>query len=867
MDDTIENYAEQNEDALKNNLIDMYMKVLLTKEHGNELKISIDNATENVKAVLKDIESNRTTKTVEPFDVYSPSYQEERKQEYTGGKAGIGPMALNNAHHILTQLINPKFAQDDITRTLGLIDTNKIYDDPTKFTKKGGRILDWLSAMINGFVDIAKDPYIIRLNVNPWTYNMVTYLLRMGKGQQTFYFMSQPILKEMAEEVAKTKGKYGVDQTKTASQLEKQAIEKVLRNYDPNGQIMKRFNQLQEPQVATELADLFTTYADSDGKETSRSRELILQGRDGFQKYNEEQVRMYFAFKTLSTYAKDMADLVKYSKVDTKKMGKSFVEQRGFLNGMEGLAKDSNFAMGEVRRFYDETFLATKTKNSIILGADIFKGELYRTSTGFTQYQDMILEELSRKSTAGDKILNALTKSMEADIKSDFFNIKMRERGITATEMLYGKRSIAKRLLAFKQLIYQGNYPDLLGSDGNISNDFLEYIISNINASDDITTPDFIDTTALFSEDVIQADNLINYWRDLLEHDKPEVKRLAEDLILYAFVTSGDNSNANSFFNYVPNSWRIDSGYVNFTNNRLEALQQEGGLSDMSKVDFYLNNWHDNQIVKPYDETVPVESRDMEFDDRGRPIERTSGFYTFDRASTLHDRNIPVVILGKRSDRTAANEDIKPIGYKQVMQDNKLKTVPVFPPYIKLKVNKQNTPQNNVMYQLVGYKEEQRDNKTDIFPVYSIVEKKGMKYKGHVITEYGRTDRLPFNKLDVQYDGELAIRQGTLLYDILNNTTISDNYKRILNEQFQYVNKIADLYANEVTSEERMNQIEQDLPTAPIQSAETVEDGGLDFGDVVEQPTDGQSAESKETSEFDNENEFSSDIKNKCKGK
>ena len=33
---------------------------------------------------------------------------------------------------------------------------------------------DWLSAMINGFVDIAKDPYIVRLNVNAWTYNMVS---------------------------------------------------------------------------------------------------------------------------------------------------------------------------------------------------------------------------------------------------------------------------------------------------------------------------------------------------------------------------------------------------------------------------------------------------------------------------------------------------------------------------------------------------------------------------------------------------------------------------------------------------------------------------------------------------------------------
>jgi hypothetical protein len=64
-----------------------------------------------------------------------------------------------------------------------LTDLGRIFDYPTTGQAKGGRILDWLSAMINGFVDIAKDPYIVRLNVNSWTYNMVSFLLRTGKGK------------------------------------------------------------------------------------------------------------------------------------------------------------------------------------------------------------------------------------------------------------------------------------------------------------------------------------------------------------------------------------------------------------------------------------------------------------------------------------------------------------------------------------------------------------------------------------------------------------------------------------------------------------------------------------------------------------
>mgnify|MGYP005921037273 CR=1 FL=1 len=55
----IANSTEQVANAIKNEMLDAYMKVLLTKDNTNSLKLSIDNATENTKDVLKDIESNR----------------------------------------------------------------------------------------------------------------------------------------------------------------------------------------------------------------------------------------------------------------------------------------------------------------------------------------------------------------------------------------------------------------------------------------------------------------------------------------------------------------------------------------------------------------------------------------------------------------------------------------------------------------------------------------------------------------------------------------------------------------------------------------------------------------------------------------
>jgi len=66
--------------------------------------------------------------------------------------------------------------------------------------------MDWLSALINAHVDVAKDPYIMALNVNSITYNMTSLLIRGGKGENTFYFLAQPALRRFTKEMLENKG-------------------------------------------------------------------------------------------------------------------------------------------------------------------------------------------------------------------------------------------------------------------------------------------------------------------------------------------------------------------------------------------------------------------------------------------------------------------------------------------------------------------------------------------------------------------------------------------------------------------------------------------------------------------------------------
>lgn len=739
--------------SIKNEMLDAYMKVLLTKDNTNSLKLSIDNATENVKEVLRDIEGPSSYHPT-PFEVYSPTYQEARKAEYTGGKAGIGPFALNNAHHILTQLTKLSMVRNEFTSTLDIWNIGGIYDTPVAGMKRGGRILDWLSAMINGFVDIAKDPYIVRLNVNSWTYNMVSFLLRTGKGKYTFYFVAQPILKEMAEAVIKTKGKYGIDRTKTPTQLENEAIESVLDKYDPTKKYRKKYEFINgnENSRANEYRDLFSTYQKENGEYTSRTRELLKLDKEEISNFNEEQVRIYYAWRALKPYADSLANLVKYSKVDTKKTGKTFAEQQTYYNGMWAMTEDVNFANGEIERFYKDTFIAKKTENSIPFGTSIFKNLLLRNTDTFLSKKDIMLSLLGRKNNADSKLLNALISGMEAQIKSGFFNQFIYQNGIDINGMFTGKMSMAKRINNFKHEILKGN-PKLsrfLNNDGTINNDFINYLIPNI----DYNGLDFIDTSSLLDSDQSQANNLINYWRELLEDPEPKVSQLFKDLVVYAFITSGDNPTMNSFFQYVPNSYKMSIGYTDYIQTKLDELSN-GVDQSIVRDDLFLNNWQNDKLVKPVDL----------YNKKGAKLYSIS----------LNDQSVvPNIIMGERQDKTD-KPAIRPsnwLSMTYVNAEGKLieGKFPIFYPYIKINDGLGHTPANYHVYSLIGYKQavDPDTKRLNYIPIYGLVSKKGYKYRGHTVVEYGKESQFDFNKESV-WDYTEALQNQEALADMADD--------------------------------------------------------------------------------------------------
>jgi hypothetical protein len=80
--------------------------------------------------------------------------------------------------HILTMLYNVSFEKSEH----GILDVINRRSLGRSLDRDGNSIMSWLSAMINLHVDAAKDPKIIRMNINKATYNLTNLLLRIGLG-------------------------------------------------------------------------------------------------------------------------------------------------------------------------------------------------------------------------------------------------------------------------------------------------------------------------------------------------------------------------------------------------------------------------------------------------------------------------------------------------------------------------------------------------------------------------------------------------------------------------------------------------------------------------------------------------------------
>lgn len=703
-------FEANSKEANENMLLDMYISVISNPLNFAEARQPLDTVTDYLKdTILKEVDTitgqgKRTSKS--QLYYATPTFQSRTKAELNGGKFGIGPFALANAHQVLTQLVKLRFKPNKILRDYGISNLYGIQsNDRNKIN-----ILDWLSALINAHVDVAKDPYIIRLNVRKLTFNMTNFLIRSGKGESTFYFLPQQILKDFAIEYDKYSGFYNVDtQNKNPESL---AYRTIWNTYFEKA---KSLSKGKYDQLLDFLNDKGVGVKQREKMFDVNYLKKQLKKEETFDWYYNQLLIMK-TYQELDPFSRSLSELTTLSQIDTKRFGNNFGLQSAFLDKWKQFMVEQQVFEDPIKVF-SNTFLGKKMQDALIFPRIAFQNTMIRLTPEFENLRTLIEFYTKGYAISDDTYINNITRSMEATYKAGFFNKYLAENGIKLSSLLGGPNSISKRLDRIKSDVRSGKYPDLLSSDGSFENVLINNIFSRPKEdTTELNGPDFIAYKPNKSGDNNLENEIIRAWEELWDSDYQEIRDFAKDLALYAFYTSGDAFGKNNIFRYVPNSIREEIGYFDYIRD-LER-NPDDAVKDIKVFQVIKDLWWNDHVVPTIDYYVLDSSRET-IEEEGRPVYRAlphedSGFTVVNKRGA--EVQIPGIIYDKKSQSI--------ISFNQNGQ-------PIFPPFKKVKLDRNNDPRTTFLYEYIGINE-------DDAPVYRLINKKGMSYRGNILIENGR---------------------------------------------------------------------------------------------------------------------------------
>lgn len=769
----------------QNKLLENYMTLLKDNENSIQIAMrSIDNDTELVESIANQFESAGSTKTL-PYNFYTLHEQTDRRRDYITGKLGIAPFALNVTNQALTMAYGVKLKESEFTKQTPFKRID-LRDD-----KNGNAVMSWLSAFINAHCDIVKDPYVSKINVNSFTYNMLNFLIRTGQADNSVWFITQPIVKDMAFASEAASGHYGRDLTKSKYRAQKDATEKALRqyivcylpgNHDINDQEVTnelrfinsvRLSSLDDiDQIEKHVQMLISNLSEATSdeargeiqKELDKAQKQLHAAKNNSPiaiinsmfkseqylkhyalKYtNKEdmlkdpdfcraQVQVYKAWNILQPFVSDISKLVQLTKIDTKKQGNTLAKQLLYKDKYDQFLKDiqkgnTSFEPEGVMRMMTHSWIDKKTNSFMKAMKSILAGQVFEATTSYTSLVGQLGQFMNNYSQTED-IANKLDRNISQCIKSLFIRAYVQTNNIDVNRLFFGDNTIADRLANIKRRI--NNPDDKLFYLRN--NKLLTSLVESDQVKDETTignngqiypAPKFVSTFHSISESSFNQDDLTDAWNELLDYpDDQELKDFARDLVVYAWLTSGEKSGFNRFFKYVPNSWKINSGFIghvefwlNKFNTNLEADSRNAIIDDILR-----NNWNDTDFVPQYDY---IRKNQRNFTDSG-----------------IYDPQLmkPFALCGYT--QNGKGEWVTTINRLDNGQ---------YPRYITVKdelATKDNNNANRSLYRLVGVskfdgikdKDTGNTNLTEV-PIYALCKKRGLHFKGNDIFEFGNSD-------------------------------------------------------------------------------------------------------------------------------
>ena len=606
-------YEYNSEQAIKNRLLDAYLSIY--KNSNN-----IQQSQSPLGAYKKELNTLAGTITEEDsgsmFHIYSATNQNILKFEYTGGKDGIGPAALNNVHHVLSQLSGLKYRG----ASFGLLNRDKAgrIDLSGKLGVDHKSIMAWLSTLIEAHVDLAKDNYIMKLNVNSATYNFVMFMIRAGFGLDTFKLVSQPIIKDLANRI-NCSGRYSkmslygskkAAMSKTMQYWEDLLSDEAKEEYKEFRLRKKEVYQFIRTDKALEKNYLNTKVENLKGDE-----------RDAFVLHQLKILHIYNHFNKMG---EALNNFVQISQVDTKKFGRSVTDIIHFQKRVNDFKADNKFVNAdilfptnpsEIRN--GQSLLGPYYRNSILFLLDVLPGLTMYASPGFIEIVNTILNLSGNGDTLNKKLVNTVADEVFAAIVGDFF-FDVDEDG-NPEENSFGlkKNNVVTVMRNVMDVITRVKFSDEPIAKRFRDNPIFSLFLKRPLASErGLPFTSYLAITRKAFSDVSGTNDFMYGILDLLSatpKDESEVEMIKEihtfarSLFVYSYLNSGFRNRLHSFFNVIPpvlfkslTTGKLERtlSYNEFIKDKKELFASEFNTALSVYVDrVFTNTWSNKMLV------------------------------------------------------------------------------------------------------------------------------------------------------------------------------------------------------------------------------------------------------------------------------
>lgn len=478
-------------------------------------------------------------------DLFRFKILSELKYKFWYGKDLIGIFALHNKNHVIAQIAGLKI------KTLAPINfkgiTGELVNDTTIYslgkTKdlKGNLISSSTGQLVTLAADIAKNPDILPvLNLNGVTADAAMVLIRAGVPKDTvFYFLSQPVIKEYAEQIANSQGWIGSDLSKADIIKNLQLKYPVNDTVEFTDALLLSFDNKYQGQILND----FLNYVEM-GNNLSEFQRAVAFDRVSFKTQEELDYAIY-----------------KYNKA---MLNSTIVNKEQYVNTF-------------IKGFVDSVIDTKDYWNNLFLSRRLPKFELLE------QLKETIYESFGSTKDRMNSI-NALNNDLLNYIISNSFD------GAAINDsydtLLKGPNSIAKQLEAFKE--------------ANPKYSSLNNLVGEFNYKG--TNNDHIKlfTKKLTSYEI---DELADTLRDISNISTPQFngQRFVTNLIKFTFIQNGFNPSTYNYINVIPSTTKKEETSFSQVLDSIISKFSPNDINIEEFIElFYLNNITNNTIVPTF---------------------------------------------------------------------------------------------------------------------------------------------------------------------------------------------------------------------------------------------------------------------------